>query len=529
MSLGCVAVTTAGGVDFIPAGKVYLSKTVSARWEPDLHPRNPADGEFIHSHKGGLLPERTPKDRLAVQTPSEFRHPVTGHLMGKTEIGDTFEALFAAKGSHLLTAKYGGDYQVISQKGSRRTPLDFQLDHLHAGELKTLNRNARNQKTAIKADEARRKNEAAKAGGMSPLLVVQVVDTGNGQVKVYAFPGFASKTTQAMTHVGDYSYTAGDFRKAQETTGHWSQQKKRALSQGVKAAAGIAPGDTVIELRDGVPWIGTEGVSAAKWEPDLHPRRPDGKFTHKPGSGLKDIAESLDWQFGSATNGDEGLAKLAALNGFNGKPKIVDDAEIDRQVAAGAVEMFRGVKDRNRGDGSSRKFADQFMHGDYYAGYGTLGNGTYAARIDRGRLYALEQEFKDEPRNPDGSFRDRLAQRMWDRDMARIQNNAYSTASGYTGAAGTMMRMTLDPKAKIVPFDQLKEEMIAFTTEKVKAGASPREMLMYSDPGRFATVKGYDAVDVSKLAPGEILILNRSMLNVSSKTTDGMGDSWQSS
>lgn len=186
-------------------------------WEHGDGPRNPETG------------------RLAAQTPSQFTHPATGHKMGKTEIGDTFESLFEAKGAHLLEGRFGGPYTLISGGGGpRNTPLDFRLDHSHAGELKTLNAGAANQKTAIKRDEVMRKQAAAKDGGMKPLLVVQVVDTSKGKVEVYAYPEFASKTTKAMEHLGGYTFGPADFKAAQEATGHWAQRTKRAADQGIR-------------------------------------------------------------------------------------------------------------------------------------------------------------------------------------------------------------------------------------------------------------------------------------------------------
>lgn len=205
---------------------------VAARFNPLEH-----RGEHGRWERtGGGLAEvaRNESGRLAQQTPSRFTHPDTGHAMGKTEIGDTFEALFQEHGAKLLTDKYGGPYRLISGGGGpRNTPLDFALDHSRAGELKTLNKGAVNQKTAIKKEEADRKEAAAKAAGMKPLLVVQVVDPATGRAEVYAFDAFASKTVKAMEHLGGYDFTLADFTAAQESTGHWAKRHARAKEQGL--------------------------------------------------------------------------------------------------------------------------------------------------------------------------------------------------------------------------------------------------------------------------------------------------------
>lgn len=263
----------------------------------DFNPAQPRgeDGKWIGV--GGDIKHaveevrRTSTGRLAAQTPSQFTHPDTGHLMGKTEIGDTFEALFASKAVTLLTGKFGGPYKVTSGGGGpRNTPLDFQLDDSHAGELKTLNARAVNKKTAIKAAEARRKEQAAFAAGLDPLLVVQVVDMDTGTADVYTWPGFVSRHATAMDHLGSYTFDPADFQAAQEATGHWDQRGQRAQKQGLVAAASDVPpdedpqpqpGDTVIELRGSVPWISTQPATQARarGRPPGRPRDARGRFT----------------------------------------------------------------------------------------------------------------------------------------------------------------------------------------------------------------------------------------------------------
>jgi hypothetical protein len=171
------------------------------------------------------------------QTPSAFVHPSTGAPMGKTEIGDTFEALFWKKGRALLESHFGHPYVEIAgaQAGggartARNTPLDFRLDHKYGGELKTLNVHAKNQRIAMKSEEVMRKQEAAKKNGWMPLIVVQVVDMQTGEVKVYVHEGFTSKRVHTMRHIGTYRYTQADFREAQKRKGHWDKRQRRAVA-----------------------------------------------------------------------------------------------------------------------------------------------------------------------------------------------------------------------------------------------------------------------------------------------------------
>jgi hypothetical protein len=181
--------------------------------------------------------------REPVQTPSQFRHPETGAPMGKSEIGDTYEELFRQKGAALLERHFGtGAYAPIAHAkvggalSSRTTPLDFKLNGTHGGELKTLNVKAKNQKTAIKAEELKRKLTATQQAGLKPVLAVQVVDPDTGHVEVYAHPAFASKKVTAMEHVGSYDYSMGDFKNAQQATGHWDKRYARAAASGGSAS-----------------------------------------------------------------------------------------------------------------------------------------------------------------------------------------------------------------------------------------------------------------------------------------------------
>jgi len=190
-------------------------------------------------HNASFAVEPTDKRLRQVTTPSDFVHPETGHAMGKSEIGDTFESLFADKGSHLIVNKFGGPYQIVShaEGGPRNTPLDFDLDDLYGGELKTLNVNAKSQKTAIKKEEIDRKYRAIAGTGKAALMVVQVVDMKNRTVNVYSYPDFASKMVTRMDHLGSYTFTPQDFRNAQQASGHYEKREGRAVAQAIQEAS----------------------------------------------------------------------------------------------------------------------------------------------------------------------------------------------------------------------------------------------------------------------------------------------------
>jgi hypothetical protein len=173
-------------------------------------------------------------------------HPATGAPMGKSEIGDTFEHLFRRRGASMVESHFGHPYIMIAGAGtaagqgrsSRTTALDFKLDKKYGGELKTLNVQAKSQKTAIKKEEQQRKNDAVGELGVKPLLIVQVVDMKTKTVHVYYHTAFESKAVSKMVHVGSYQFSARDFRDAQIATGHWSQRATRAAEPRARARAG---------------------------------------------------------------------------------------------------------------------------------------------------------------------------------------------------------------------------------------------------------------------------------------------------
>lgn len=201
-------------------------------------------------------------------TPSTFINPLTNREMSKTETGDTFEAMFAARAGQMMREKFGGDYIPISTTGawqSRQTELDFKLDHLYGGELKTLNANAKNQKTAMRAEQVTRKLQAIEQEGLRPLLVVQVVDMANNRVEVYFYFNFVSKAVSRMEYLGFYSFSKADFEAAQRASGWWPQKGENApLLKSVDDDGAPETGDTVIELRDGVPIIYTWNSDTAQ-------------------------------------------------------------------------------------------------------------------------------------------------------------------------------------------------------------------------------------------------------------------------
>lgn len=179
---------------------------------------------------------------------------------------------------------------------------------------------------------------------------------------------------------------------------------------------------------------------------------------------------------------------MAALNkelGLDAKPKVVGEAEMDRLVAAGGWELFRGVTDP--------KFADDFRGGDFFAGLGMYGNGTYTANVRDGAEGAAANRAR-----------------------------AYATALRYTAKGGqkkpdAVLRMALSGDARVATAEEAEkmqgehQQMIEGAVAAARAmpegperSRAERRVKALSDFGRYMAMRGYDAMDV-----GHVVVFNR--------------------
>lgn len=196
---------------------------------------------------------------------------------------------------------------------------------------------------------------------------------------------------------------------------------------------------------------------------------------------------------------DPALALMAQEKGFDGQPKLVSPEEIDKLIAAGAPDLWRGVAGYNRENQpryTGDEAAESLLKGDYYAGKGTYGDGIYfISSTDT-------DKSKDFP-----STGDRMAA-------------AVNFAGGYAGSDGAVVHATLPPDAKIADFDAIHQEATSlYNAAAYQQGdedsheAAVRHILF--DDGRYAMAKGYDAIKVSAKETGTspfYVILNRSAL-----------------
>lgn len=191
-----------------------------------------------------------------------------------------------------------------------------------------------------------------------------------------------------------------------------------------------------------------------------------------------------------AGNGSDPLhAALMKEAGRDQKPKVLDKAGMDALKAKGWWIGYRGL------GGPTGKYTQQFRDGKLYAGLGISGNGTYV-------------DFAD----PTGGYHNEA--------MAK------GSASGY---GGNILRIAIDPKARIVSKSDLQVEqqkdMDKLLDDYNNDTSSTKSYSQYAkkrgalrDLGRYAVLKNYDAIDVDgSRKGGYTVVLNRSILCVEDK------------
>ena len=171
---------------------------------------------------------------------------------------------------------------------------------------------------------------------------------------------------------------------------------------------------------------------------------------------------SLEHEPRSDRGGDLLGEHLAAEQGFDRLPEVISHAEFERRKKDMGLVLYRGVNTTGRAEpGMGGEFKgkpatevhDEFRYGRYHMGLGSFGNGTYMTR-----------------------------------------NSQH--AKGYSDLTpGSVARYGLRKDAKIVELPDLIKEYDAY--HKGLPKDSP-ESELYSDLGRFAMGRGYDAIHVPR-------------------------------
>lgn len=252
-----------------------------------------------------------------------------------------------------------------------------------------------------------------------------------------------------------------------------------------------------------------------EWDEALHPRADDGRF----GEGSGDSESSKDGGGGNATampaavddflnpeygwvenlgelawggqvGGDPKGAYMAGQVGYDGHPIVTDRAGVDKAVADGGLELFRGVVGDDRH--SAADMAEDFRSGNYFFGGGGAVNGVYFSK-------------------------------------------AGDQAAAYAGEDGALLRGALAADARTVDIGELRSQRDALVAEFADArerayedgrgGSAEADRLrqieanVTGDLSYLAMLRGYDAIthDVAHAGQArerEVVILNRSKMVV---------------
>jgi hypothetical protein len=203
------------------------------------------------------------------------------------------------------------------------------------------------------------------------------------------------------------------------------------------------------------------------------------------------IMDRSEEMFSPGAHADFVHAALNEAVGYDALPTVVDAVTMDALQAAGRQIVYRGLEGELPGD--ALRYAEQFRSGDFYAGYGVHGNGTYTA--------------------------------------VNVGETATYSRTASTGAVheyGTTVRMAINADARVVTMDDLSSGWVDWSMSlsgRMAAAETAgddallallvRERDLFSDMGRYATGRGYDAISLPASRDGGVyVVLNRGAVTV---------------
>jgi hypothetical protein len=173
--------------------------------------------------------------------------------------------------------------------------------------------------------------------------------------------------------------------------------------------------------------------------------------------------------------GDQMLSKLYELQGYNKTPSIATRSEMDLLEKAGNHHIiYRGVEQKSQ--------TDAYKFGDHFAGKGIFGNGSYNSTVD-------------------------------------FTGQSYTAGAVRTPEDSTLMRIALPKSAKIIDYDVASKQQYS-EWKDLFAGDKIAPVQVFGDVGRWATAKGYDAIQIKggtdNVPIGEdyFIVLNRGKVTV---------------
>lgn len=236
----------------------------------------------------------------------------------------------------------------------------------------------------------------------------------------------------------------------------------------------------------------------------------DAKKTASAQNGKLDIGFGA----GIGTGNDWVLSSLYRATGFDGKPQSLSKRELDAYSASGEITMYRGMGGASRQ--TFTKHFDSFRNGDYFAGNGTYGNGTYVAWADGKSRSDMEA-------------------------ASRVTKSYGSQAMVMTLRQGAVVRTQSELSSQMsrdkASFNEWKQTRLASAKNdkertRIEREIKQTESVLWGDvrglirgrgihSGRYAVIQGADAVKLDQsYDPSFMLLLNRSATRVATSSVD---------
>jgi len=194
------------------------------------------------------------------------------------------------------------------------------------------------------------------------------------------------------------------------------------------------------------------------------------------------------------------VAGMIKENGGDALPTVISKDEMDRQIAGGATELYRGFRGQR-----GKENADQFRNGDLFVGDGLSGSGVYTTvDIDRATSYSedywnngalVRMALKPDARVIAMDDVEKLIENAQPPEYKKLAEEAQAAWKAFSTKKGTTE----------------KRETELWTAYRHRRDEGPATYhALISDPAIAALLEGYDAISVRR----DYVVLNRGALFV---------------
>jgi hypothetical protein len=341
-------------------------------------------------------------------------------------------------------------------------------------------------------------------------VFVQDQATGAVSRRFYAVRGTSLLTRQAIINRALNAYAAGAVDDP-------SKYPEKILGAAYSATYQMTPGFAAPP---------TPQVAPAPAPVAPAPSRMVARSRRFPGSDMiDDLATRWDSVFQEAMDdadtfkhGDSVINVLIAKQpGWGAPAEVVSPAALDAAVAQGWTQLWRGVMSAYGKDAA--EIAETVRTGPWRVGYGIYGQGMYVSP----RRTTAEFYREAEPASGMGAP-------QW--GPAPLHEWTGEFERGYRGG---LLRMALDPRARVIEYHDLGDEHRRWLGANLGKVSDRFWANVQNDISRFAVMRGYDVIHVqardgindgSDYPPGiafhseadQYIILNRSVVKMEGAT-----------